>query len=81
VIWILSICCLISITNGCLKSEPEIIPFEANQYIIQKLPNGNLEVKPDFIFTHFKVLQTAVAYKAKYEILLKEYKKITGGME
>ena len=67
VMLILSISFLISITPSCSKSQIEFVPFESHKFIIQKLPNGNYEVKPDMIIEYQKVLLTGIKYKLKYE--------------
>jgi hypothetical protein len=50
-----------------LKSDPELIPFESSNYIIQKLPNGNYEVKADMILDHQMNLLIGIKYKLMWQ--------------
>lgn len=69
---ILSIAFMISIGTCCqTSSEVELVPFESRNFIVQFLPNGNVEVKADFIQAHFDLLIKAVILK-KENSMLKE---------
>jgi hypothetical protein len=46
-----------------------LVPFEANNFIIQKLENGNYEVKPDFLLAHFELLVKARTLQLKVKKL------------
>lgn len=68
--FLLSISLLISIGISCLpSSEVQLVPFEANNFIVQYLPNGNLEVKPDLIQAHFDLLIKAMVLKVENKML------------
>lgn len=76
---ILSIVSLISITTSCsLSSEIELVPFEARNFIVQYLPNGNVEMKPDILQAHFDLLIKAIILKKENVILRK---KLSGEIE
>ena len=67
---ILSIVYMISIGASCrTSSEVELVPFESRNFIVQFLPNGNVEVKADFIQAHFDLLIKAVILKKENTIL------------
>lgn len=61
---------MISTGASCqTSSEIELVPFEARNFIVQFLPNGNVEVKSDFIQAHFDLLIKAVILKKENTIL------------
>jgi hypothetical protein len=76
VMLILLILSLTSIMQSCLKSQVEFVPFESNSHLIQKLPNGNWEVKADMIIDYQKVLLTGIKYKLMYQAALEEIKEL-----
>jgi hypothetical protein len=67
---ILSIVCLINIGTSCrTSSEIQLVPFEARNFIVQYLPNGNVEMKPDILQAHFDLMLKAVILKKRCEFL------------
>ena len=67
---ILSIVCLINTGTSCRpSSEVQLVPFESRNFIVQFLPNGNVEVKPDFLQAHFDLLIKATVLKLENKML------------
>ena len=68
--FLLSICLLISIGASCFRSpEVELVPFEARNFLVRYLPNGNLEMKPDIMQAHFDLLIKAMVLKLENTML------------
>ena len=71
--FLLSICFLISIGVSCRpSSEVRLVPFEARNFIVRYLPNGNVEMKPDILQAHFDLLIKAFVLKAENTLLKKK---------
>lgn len=70
-ILILSIVYVASIGTACFKPRPAIyVPIEKN--IVQKLANGNWEIRPGLIYDYFKVLAENKLLKIKIAELEKK---------
>ena len=70
---ILSTACLINPGTSCRpSSEVQLVPFEARNFIVRYLPNGNVEMKPDFLQAHFELLTKAFILKAENTLLKKK---------
>lgn len=67
---ILSIVCLINTGTSCrTSSEIQLVPFEARNFLVRYLPNGNVEMKPDILQAHFDLMMKAVILKLENKML------------